>query len=150
MLLNLFINDIAGDRPKTWEPMPTDPSTGGEVSVHIVDLKPTDEEYLETNKQFDQTMSRVVANPPNPSAVGLPLSSRSSNSYTSIVKIQRIQNPLLYTQYMARKKEVDKRNPSGSQTSERRLFHGTADATCKAINQHGFNRSYSGKNGKIY
>ena len=139
--------------------MPIDPTTNVEVTFHTVDLKPTSAEYLNVKRVFNQTMtlSQVVKNPPNPSTVGSLMVTSSllrapnyvTNSYTAIDKIQRIQNPLLYIQYITRKKEVDKRNSSGSQNSERHLFHGTAAATCEAIKQNGFNRSYSGKNGKI-
>jgi len=68
-------------------------------------------------------------------------------NYNSIVKIQRIQNPMLYSQYNAKKKDMDKHNPTGHQ-NEWRLFHGTPGNVCPKINQQGFNRSFAGKNGK--
>lgn len=37
---------------------------------------------------------------------------------------------------------------NGHTNNERQLFHGTDADTVPYINQHGFNRSYAGKNGK--
>ena len=79
----------------------------------------------------------------------LPLSTgRSSSYYSSIVRIQRIQNHVLYSQYAARKKVMDDNNPTGCQ-NERKLFHGTTPDTCLKVNQQGFNRSFAGKNGNF-
>ena len=69
--------------------------------------------------------------------------------YKQIIKIERIQNPALYFQFIGRKKEMDKLNPTGHQ-NERSLFHGTSVDTCPKINQNGFNRSFAGKNGNYY
>ena len=71
----------------------------------------------------------------------------NSSIYNSIIKIERIQNLVLYGQYMAKKRVMDKTNPSGHQ-NEMSLFHGTSADTCLKINQQGFNRSFSGRNGK--
>ena len=71
-----------------------------------------------------------------------------ANTYNGIVKIQRIQNPMLYAQYIAKKKVMKKHNLPGFQ-NEQRLFHGTPADICPKINQQGFNRSFAGKNGKI-
>jgi hypothetical protein len=66
--------------------------------------------------------------------------------YEQIIRIERIQNPALYLQFIDRKKKMDKVNPKGHQ-NERSLFHGAAVDTCPKINQNGFNRSFAGKNG---
>ena len=107
------------ERPSTWDQMPVD------VPLHVVDLLSSNAEYVDTKQRFDHSMS---------------------GRYTSIVKIQRIQNPALYFQFIVRKKEMDKHNPPGHQ-NEHRLFHGTSVDTCPKINQSGFNRSFAGKNG---
>ena len=104
--------------------MPTD-SSGKEAPLHVVDLNSSSKEFADVLQHFNQTMTR---------------------RYTSIVKIQRIQNPALYFQFIVRKKEMDKHNPPGHQ-NERRLFHGTSADTCPKVNQSGFNRSFAGKNG---
>lgn len=43
---------------------------------------------------------------------------------------------------------MDQKN--GHQNNEKRLFHGTAEDTVQKINAKGFNRSYAGKNGKMF
>ena len=95
-------------------------------SLHIVQLIATSKEYNDVLQKFDLTMR---------------------GQYTSIIKIERIQNPALYLQYVGRRKEMNKHNPQGHQ-NERLLFHGTSADTCPKINQNGFNRSFAGKNGK--
>lgn len=65
----------------------------------------------------------------------------------TIVNIERIQNPLLYSQYVTRKKAMDLHNPKGHQ-NERRLFHGCPQDVTEKISHLGFNRSFAGKNGK--
>ena len=109
--------------------MPTDPQTGKEIPLHCVDLTPGSKEYNEVLQEFNKSMT-------------------PGTSYTKIVKIQRIQNPMLYAQYVAKKKVMEKHNPPGFQ-NEQRLFHGTPAYICPQINQQGFNRSFAGKNGKI-
>ena len=116
----------AEDKPKDWDPMPTD-AKGKEKHVHLVTLTAGSPEYNNVESQFNTTMVK-------------------GSSYSQIVSIQRIQNPVLYQQYMVRKREMDKHNPPGHQ-NERWLFHGTSPDTLDKINTQGFNRSFAGKNG---
>ena len=104
--------------------MPKD-SNGREAIVHLVPLKQTSAEYVDTLGKFNMTIPQ--------------------SHYQKIISIQRIQNPVQYGQYVARKKEMDKRNPPGCQ-NERWLFHGTKPDVVENINTQGFNRSF--KNGK--
>lgn len=60
-------------------------------------------------------------------------------------QVERLQNPLLYRQYQAKKAHMDKQNPGIP--NERTLWHGTAVSAVENINLNGFNRSYCGKNG---
>lgn len=53
---------------------------------------------------------------------------------------------LLWRSYQVKKKHMDMKN--GDMDNERILFHGTDADSVPHINQHGFNRSYAGKNGK--
>ncbi|KAK1902579.1 Protein mono-ADP-ribosyltransferase PARP14 [Dissostichus eleginoides] len=62
----------------------------------------------------------------------------------NIVKIERIQNPGLWKSLQIQKRVMEQRN--NHQNNERRLFHGTCEDTAAHINEHGFNRSYAGKN----
>ena len=120
--------------------MPVDRSTDKEQTLHSVPLVQNSDEYIEIKSEFDKTMK-----PGQPYACGA-RRYFSGSPYGSIVKILRIQNPVLYATYLARKRLMEKHNPSGN-VIERRLFHGTSGDTCPKINRSGFNRSYAGKNG---
>ena len=109
--------------------MPTDSKTGKEAHVHLVTLDPGSFEYKKVENQFTATMV-------------------AGSNFTKLVSIERLQNPNLYGQYIARKKQMDKHNPEGTQ-NERWLYHGTTSDTCEKINTQGFNRSFKGKNGKM-
>ena len=95
-----------------------------EVPFHLVSLPNDSEEY---NKVINELMHT------------------SGNSIRKVLTIHRVQNPQLYKSYMIRKQDMDIRN--GSHQNERSLFHGTTEESSSAINHHGFNRSYAGKNG---
>lgn len=111
------------------------------TSLHVVDIKPGSSEYQDVLQSFKKTMVTQASLGQVGNVVQVP------SAYNSIIKIQRIQNLVLYAQYIAKKKEMDKSNSPGHQ-NEMQLFHGTAPNTCLKINQQGFNRSFSGKNGK--
>jgi len=70
----------------------------------------------------------------------------STKKYNHIVKIERIQNSTLYTQYMARKRIMDQQNSPGIE-NEMELFHGCPSDVTDKISYQGFNRSFAGKNG---
>ena len=108
-----------GEKPPTWDKMPPN------SSLYVVKLDTKSKEYDNVLQRFDQTMK---------------------GRYKRIIKIERIQNPALYLQYVGRQKQMDRQNPPGHQ-NERLLFHGTAAETCPKVNQNGFNRSFAGKNG---
>ena len=130
----------AGNLPYYWDSM------SGNSSLHVVDIKPATKEYRDVLRAFEKTMQRTG----NQQLPVLELHQRQAQSqvgYTSIIRIQRIQNMSLYAQYMVKKKELDKSNAPGHQ-NEMQLFHGTSADACPKINQQGFNRSFSGKNGK--
>ena len=64
----------------------------------------------------------------------------------NVYQVERIQNKMLYHQYTAKKKLLEKQNPPNTQ-NEQTLWHGTASDAVPSINTYGFNRSYCGKNG---
>lgn len=150
-----------GERPRTWDPMPLQPGTKKEEILSLVALQPSSTEYLDVKAKFDKTMRFVPAARNVSPQAGLLTATGAlgatrlhavgfigqSDIYSSIVKIERIQNPALYSQYVARRRQMDKQNPQGHQ-NERLLFHGTAVDSCGSINHGGFNRSFSGKNGE--
>uniref|UniRef100_A0A8C4S0Z3 Poly [ADP-ribose] polymerase n=1 Tax=Erpetoichthys calabaricus TaxID=27687 RepID=A0A8C4S0Z3_ERPCA len=65
-----------------------------------------------------------------------------------ILKIERIQNPCLWNNYQIRKKAFDEKNVGVA--NEKLLFHGTSAPTIQTINNHGFNRSFAGKNAAAF
>ena len=116
------------EKPVNWDPMPSN-SSGKEAHVHMVTLPLTSEEYLEAEKKFNVSMAK-------------------GKNYSNIHSIQRLQNPILYGQYIARKKEMDRRNPTGHE-NENWVFHGTHFSVLENINTQGFNRIFKGKNGQL-
>ena len=77
--------------PSTWDPMPTD-SNGKEVTCHVVELDSNSKEFREVEGKFNNTMQHGTI------MRGMLL------PHQGIRKIERIQNPALYSQYVARKK----------------------------------------------
>ena len=71
---------------------------------------------------------------------------RATAGGINVLKIERVQNPLLYRSYMVQKQEMDKH----CSNSERQLFHGTDGNNINAINTQGLNRSLSGTHGECY
>ena len=154
--------------------MPTDAS-GKEEPVSLVDLNPQSEEYKKVQTEFNKTMNPGQMNPAtipvasSQPAVGMPVSLSRARyhpqifthalvpaatitgrgmAYNKIEKIQRVQNPMVYSQYQAKMREMEKQNPPGHK-NEWLLWHGTQPSTCQKINIQGFNRSFAGQNGKF-
>lgn len=117
--------------------MPKDPNTDKEVLCHVVELDPKSPEYQEVEQDFSSSLG----------AVGTLLLGKTL-PYRGILKIQRIQNQKLYSQYIARKRFMDRSNPKGYQ-NEQRLFHGCSGNVTDDINHEGLNRSFAGKNGEL-
>ncbi|KAM6458467.1 protein mono-ADP-ribosyltransferase PARP10 isoform 4-T4 [Liasis olivaceus] len=65
-----------------------------------------------------------------------------------IVKLEKVMHPLLYQQYQLKKAAMEK--ACGHQAVERILYHGTTEQSSHEICQHGFNRSFCGKNATHY
>ena len=105
---------------------------------HFEALDTKSKEYNDVKALFESSMP-----PPDPTSAKW---STHTDNWHKIVKIERIQNPLLYTQYMGRKKAMDSHNPKGH-PNERKLFHGCPKDIAEKISHQGFNRSFAGKNG---
>ncbi|XP_068736415.1 protein mono-ADP-ribosyltransferase PARP14-like [Montipora capricornis] len=114
--------------PDCWNPQPCFPD-GGPIPVVLVNLEPSEGEYRHIFEMFVST-----------------------GGYGTILSIERVQNPCLYTQYATYKQEVERNNGrSGyNNQNERQLFHGTTGCNVKAINLQGFNRNFCGRNGAMY
>ncbi|XP_070262435.1 protein mono-ADP-ribosyltransferase PARP14-like isoform X2 [Myotis yumanensis] len=93
--------------------------------VCLVELQPGQSEYSKVADAFNQTCSQF-----------------------KIEKIERIQNRSLWQHYQTKKKTMDDKN--GHTQNEKLLFHGTDADSLPHVNQHGFNRSYAGKNAVAY
>ena len=66
----------------------------------------------------------------------------------NISEIKRIQNPKLYSQYLARKRIMEKANPPGT-VNEKRLYHGCDGKVVEDIAYNNFNRIFAGLHGKL-
>ncbi|XP_030203508.1 uncharacterized protein parp10 [Gadus morhua] len=70
------------------------------------------------------------------------------HSKIRIVKVEKLGNRLLCSQYKLKKASLYK---SGVHNEvERTLYHGTSESSVKDIYLHGFNRSFCGKNATVY
>ena len=123
------------ESPGKWDTMPKG------VACHVVALDPKSTEYGEVKSKFEKTITPQH----HISSLHTKLVYPTSGQY-QIIKIERIQNPFLYAQYVAKKKTMDQHNPS-TIVNERKLFHGCPGDVVEKISHHGFNRSFAGKNG---
>ncbi|KAL3864451.1 hypothetical protein ACJMK2_006135 [Sinanodonta woodiana] len=113
---DLIKDAIQVENPKHWSDMK------GNENVKVVPLHSSDPQYTKVVNEFHKFVG----------------------SSRQIIKVERIQNVTLYTQYMAKMKQLDIQNKH--KNNERILWHGTAVDAVDSINTHGFNRSYCGKN----
>ena len=104
--------------------MPLDPTTQHEAVVHKADLPESCSEYKRVVDSFNKTAVE-------------------GKDYSKIVAVKRIQRPFLYKQYMLKKQEMDRENPSDI-VNERQLFHGTSKEALEAIIHNNFDRVFAG------
>lgn len=137
------------ESPAKWDSMPQG------VACHAVTLDPKSAEYSEVKTEFEKTMAvlKIQQQPPQPShgtnilhGYRIATSAVYSGQWSQIVKIERIQNPFLHAQYVAKKKTMNQHNPHNT-VNEKVLFHGCPGDVADKISHHGFNRSFAGKNG---
>ncbi|XP_035682346.1 protein mono-ADP-ribosyltransferase PARP14-like [Branchiostoma floridae] len=115
---NLKACAVTSAVPSHWDPQPNDLKSGKPQLCHLVNLKSSSKEY--------KTVS---------SKCGL----------TSIISIERVQNPTLWSQYCAQKQKISLKNPGIN--IEQDLWHGSSADSCTKIYHNGFNRSYAGVHG---
>jgi hypothetical protein len=65
--------------------------------------------------------------------------------YTKIIKIERIQNELLYKQYVTLKKSFKERLRADT---EKLLYHGCSQDAANSIIEDWFKRNFAGSHGK--
>lgn len=113
------------------------------ATCSLITLTATDREYNDVKTKFEATMSALSsASSMHPSKSMAYFTSGAQ--YTNIVKIERVQNVMLYAQYVTKKKTMDQKNAA---PNEKELFHGCPRDVVDKITHQGFNRSFAGKNG---
>ena len=112
MNMTFFVLDIS--LPSNWDPQPQ-----GQV-VHLVSLSRSSPEYQNVLSHFHS----------------------NGGSGRRVSNIQRIQNPRLYTAFLAAKKSMN------GADHEMQLFHGTSASNTESINANNFSRSFAGVNGE--
>ena len=102
---------------------------------HMVTLDASSNEYSQVKKLFTATMP-----------VPQQQFTMCDFHWNHIVKIERIQSPALYTQYMNRKKGIGECNSSGLK-NEMKLFYGCRQDVVDKISHWGFDITFAGNNG---
>uniref|UniRef100_A0AAV3ALJ6 Poly [ADP-ribose] polymerase n=1 Tax=Pyxicephalus adspersus TaxID=30357 RepID=A0AAV3ALJ6_PYXAD len=97
--------------------------------VEILDVPETSEEYQHVIQPFLKTL-------------------RDQRQSIEVLQVQKVQNALLYNQYMLKKLRMVMTDPN--KPAERILYHGTTEASAREICHSGFNRSFCGKNAALY
>ncbi|KAI5607270.1 poly [ADP-ribose] polymerase 10, partial [Silurus asotus] len=73
--------------------------------------------------------------------------SLSDKNQAHIIKVEKLMNRLLYSQYRLKKADMEQKVRG---EVERTLYHGTSESSVKEICIHGFNRSFCGKNATAF
>ncbi|XP_034416748.1 poly(ADP-ribose) polymerase family member 14-related sequence 1 isoform X2 [Cyclopterus lumpus] len=118
LILQIKRIDKLKDTPEHWDTMPANSTS------QVVLINAGTAEHTEVLTLFQATCKQTV------------------------IKIERIQNPVLWKSLQIKKCDMEQRNNHGN--NEKRLFHGTCPNTVAHINEHGFNRSYAGKNAACF
>ncbi|XP_078086737.1 protein mono-ADP-ribosyltransferase PARP10 isoform X2 [Mustelus asterias] len=115
------------ERKSLERPIDTDASSLASGRIELVQLNESSDEYLKMVQHFS-------------------LSLKDMHDKIHIIKVEKVNNPLLYQQYMLKKTSM----VATQSNVERVLYHGTTEASTKEIYVHGFNRSFCGKNATVY
>ncbi|CAM5107194.1 unnamed protein product [Natator depressus] len=118
--------------PENGRPTATEekgPALDLDEAVKLVPLGQGSEEFRDTVRRFYDTLEDF-------------------HNKIRIVKVEKLIHPLLYKQYQLKKACMEK--ACGHEAVERLLFHGTTEEASREICQHGFNRSFCGKNAMLY
>ncbi|XP_028292547.1 poly(ADP-ribose) polymerase family member 14-related sequence 1 isoform X2 [Gouania willdenowi] len=123
-------------------------SQGNTMEIRRIDKLKDEEMPGHWEPMKDNTKSHSVTLNPGTAEHTEILSLFQATCTRPVTKIERIQNPVLWKSLMIKKRHMEEMN--GHQNNERRLFHGTCQTTVATINEHGFNRSFAGKNAANY
>ncbi|XP_043363147.1 protein mono-ADP-ribosyltransferase PARP10 isoform X3 [Dermochelys coriacea] len=128
----LAISRTEPPAPQNGRPTATEekgPALDLDEAVKLVPLGQGSEEFRDTVRRFYDTLEDF-------------------HNKIRIVKVEKLIHPLLYKQYQLKKACMEK--VCGHEAVERLLFHGTTEEASREICQHGFNRSFCGKNATLY
>ena len=114
LIIKLLHRFTVSDLPTHW-----DPQSPGKI-VHLVSLQTSSQEYQDVLTHFEAT-----------------------GGVRTQINIERVQNPGLYKQYLAKKATMD-----GGE-NEKQLFHGTRFANTPSINANNFNRNLAETRGDL-
>uniref|UniRef100_UPI00398F1126 protein mono-ADP-ribosyltransferase PARP10 n=1 Tax=Pristiophorus japonicus TaxID=55135 RepID=UPI00398F1126 len=115
------------ERKSLNSPVDTDVSSLGSGRIELIRLNEASEEYSKMIRHFYDTLQDL-------------------HNKIRIIKVEKVNNPLLYQQYLLKKASMVTTQPD----VERVLYHGTTEESAKEIYVHGFNRSFCGKNATVY
>jgi len=108
------------------------------ISCVLVALDPSDQEYVYVKSRIEHSLEPST----QPGSL--------AGQYQRIIKIERVQNTVLYAQFVARKKSMDQKKNSADTVNELELFHGCPRDVAYKISHQGFNRSFAGRNGSVH
>ncbi|CAG2236713.1 PARP10_14_15 [Mytilus edulis] len=127
------------DDEQTYKPPPVNWEDQGTIDKKIFSLRPSSTEYTIVEQKFLQSLF---------SGRQEWLAMFNKRAF-SVTKIERVQNFYLYQSYAAKKAQIDKQNPPGT-NNEKELWYDTPNASVvDSINFYGFNRSYCKDNSSV-
>ncbi|CAH1257717.1 PARP14 [Branchiostoma lanceolatum] len=102
--------------PGRWDPQPMDPRTGKPKLCHLVTLDPLSTEFFTVQDKLFSSLGGMRA---------------------IVLRIERVQNQLLWMEYCVQKGTTSSSSPA--RVEETDLWHGTSAEACQMITLHGFN-----------
>ncbi|XP_047660504.1 protein mono-ADP-ribosyltransferase PARP14-like [Tachysurus fulvidraco] len=122
----------------------------GEIELVRIDLKQQPSVSLPSHWEDmkGKLVLRVKIQQGSQEYADVETSFRRTGLTSIILKIERVQNEILWKNYMNQKELLEKKN--NHTNNEKLLFHGTGSDNIDKINDRGFNRSYAGMNGAVY
>ncbi|KAL4232400.1 hypothetical protein ACF0H5_009968 [Mactra antiquata] len=127
-----ILKEATGALPDEWAKMKDD------TNLMVVPVDSSDPTY----KRIEQKFVNEVKTGTYSNRVQFSFDPKN----VKVLKIERVQNKTLYQQYQAKKKYMSEQKPKlpANMPIERELWHGMKPEVVASIQNHGFNRSYSG------
>ncbi|XP_078587610.1 protein mono-ADP-ribosyltransferase PARP14-like [Branchiostoma floridae x Branchiostoma japonicum] len=116
--------------PGRWDPQPMDPRTGKPKLCHLVTLDPLSTEFLSVQDKLCSSLGGTRA---------------------IVLRIERVQNQLLWMEYSVQRGRTNGNSPAryistwqSARAEETELWYGTSAEACQMICLHGFNSHVTG------